>query len=111
MYFNATLGSHCKANIIVRSDSIAIQFLLVFNDNHVGFNHLPLLRLSKLCQPHKVYIKMVELWGTAPQSKTTILQRIQNHHHFHGNVIINIHTGNCKFLSYNMRINKMEITK
>ena len=23
---------------------------------------------------------MVELWGTAPQSKMTISQRIQNHH-------------------------------
>lgn len=26
----AVLGSHCKANIVVRSDSIAIQFLFGF---------------------------------------------------------------------------------
>jgi len=29
------------------------------------------------------YVLLVELWGTAPQSKTTIPQRIQNHHRFH----------------------------
>ena len=33
---------------------------------------------------------MVELWGTAPQSKTTIPQRIQNHHHSRDMYIINI---------------------
>ena len=60
---------------------------------------MPLLRLSKLCQPHKSL--MVELWGTAPQSKTTIPQRIQNHHHFCDKNNYNIYGGNCKFLSYN----------
>ena len=28
--FKPSLGSHCKANIVVRSDSIAIQFLVGF---------------------------------------------------------------------------------
>ena len=44
---------------------------------------------------------MVELWGTAPQSKMTIAQRIQNHHHLRDLIIIVFCTGNCKFLDYN----------
>ena len=44
---------------------------------------------------------LVELWGTAPQSKTTIPQRIQNHHRFRDRNNYNIYGGKCKFLSYN----------
>ena len=44
---------------------------------------------------------MVELWGTAPQSKMTIAQRLQNHHHLRDGTIIVFWTGICKFLSYN----------
>ena len=49
----------------------------------------------------KSYQVMVELWGTAPQSKMTIAQRLQNHHHLRDQLIILFWTGNCKFLSYN----------
>ena len=39
------------------------------------------LKLSeKFDEDSKSYQKMVELWGTAPQSIMTIPQRIQNHH-------------------------------
>ena len=44
---------------------------------------------------------LVELWGTAPQSKTTIPQRIQNHHRKCDMNNYNIYGGKCKFLSYN----------
>ena len=50
--FNAILGSHCKANIVVRSDSIAIQFLVGFLRRHVGFTQFVFHHLSNLCQPH-----------------------------------------------------------
>ena len=51
------------------------------------------------------YLLLVELWGTAPQSKTTIPQRIQNHHRKCDKHNYNIYGGKCKFLSYNNRKN------
>ena len=50
--FKPYLGSHCNANIVVRSDHIAIQFLVSFLRRHVGFNQFVFHHLSKLCQPH-----------------------------------------------------------
>lgn len=47
------------------------------------------------------YFLLVEVPGTAPGSKTSIPQRVQNHRHFRDRLIIIFYTGNCKFLSYN----------
>ena len=83
---NAILGSHCKANVVVRSDSIAIQFLVGLLRHHVGFSRFAFTApVETMSAP---YVLLVELWGTAPQSKTTILQRFQNHHRISDMIII-----------------------
>ena len=84
--FKRQLGSHCKANIVVRSDSIAIQFLVGLLRHHVGFNRFAFTSpVETMSAP--IFL-LVELWGTAPQSKTTIPQRIQNHHRISDTIII-----------------------
>ena len=54
--FGATLGSHCKANIVVRSDSIAIHFFVGFLRHHVEFTQFVFYHLSKLIHPRRYFI-------------------------------------------------------
>jgi len=66
---NANLGSHCNANIVVRSEIIAIQFLSVFHGNHTGHTLYLSAPVEAISSPYNL---LVEMWGTAPQSKKPI---------------------------------------
>lgn len=81
--------------------------LLVFDFGHVRFVHFPYQkrRNPQHFHAHNHFLlspnKVVEMPGTAPGSKTSIPQRLQNHHRLRDMPIILFSCGNCKFLSYN----------
>ena len=98
----APLGGHRKANVVVRGNVISIHFCRFFvptpfgaaAGNHSATQALPF-------NPCRIYVSpiilMVELWGTAPQSKESIAQRIQRHLPLSGTGPIIIHVfADCK---------------
>ncbi len=103
---NAILGSHCKANIVVRSDSIAIQFLVSFLRQP---RRIQSVCFYFVCRNYVSPIMFLIWWscGVPPPSPKRLFcndfRIITIYMAIH---IINIHTGNCKFLSYNGSVYK-----
>jgi len=103
--FKPSLGSHCKANIVVRSDSIAIQFLVGFLRRHVGFTQFVFHHLSNLCQPHNQIRPLIVSDGGAvgyrPPVHNDYFTTDSESSLLCSPHIIVFYTGNCKFLDYN----------